>query len=116
MPLQRPAIDAALRRVAVKNFLSPIKLGTELRPEGHLHLTIDIDVRDRDDGSPIALTFSFPVPPKARASHDALFAYVREQLVWVMAHEVDEALHIDGCRVADPHDEYVGDLDARLAG
>jgi hypothetical protein len=101
-PSQRAALEAHLARVQLRNFPLPVQLGTEVRPEGHLYLTVDIEVLDRDGDGPSAFVFSFPIPPAALRP-GRLFPFVRRKLLWVMTHEVDEALHVDGQRRWDPH-------------
>lgn len=76
----------------------------QLLPDRQAILRIAIDVPDLNDGHPSRITFSAEVPWPADRRGRA--ETVRKALHQVLAHEVDEALFVDGGRPYDPHRQH----------
>jgi len=83
-------------------------------PSGPARLAVTVRVIDRSTtkGEPLLLSretlvprdeFDFQAP--ALAQWEMVAKHVRAAVLWLMAHELDECLHLDGQRLNDPHAE-----------
>lgn len=91
---------ALLARVELRNPAIPTTLQVTVddsRSEYVLVLVVTVEVLDRDTGEPATLRHRLRVP-----GGDFL-AFVRRAVRAVWVHELDEAWHVDGERVHNPH-------------
>lgn len=90
----------AFNRVDFCHFALPT-LELELsKRKGFYELCAHAEVPERDTGEPnIVIVYTTLKPERAAKFHESARHLVRR----LMLHEVDEAYHIDGVRVKDPH-------------
>lgn len=58
---------------------------------------------DVDTGEPRYLTFTRTLPLERALDDHMLRWWIRENIIAMESHEINEWLHIDGVRVVDPH-------------
>jgi len=112
LPHARPLRIGAVSFIPLRFELVDIEL---LRsPDGPARLVITVRVIDRSTtkGEPLLLNretlvprdeFDFQAP--ALAQWEMVAKHVRAAVLWMMTHELDECLHLDGQRLNDPHAE-----------
>lgn len=92
--------DRLLASIELKNFPYRVEL-ERVRDQ----LIVTQRVKDRDDGSPKIVSMPFTIPKRAWWLGGALQSWVHDCVKTAVLHELDEAFHVDGVRVRDPHKE-----------
>ena len=107
LPRRKSAFDDLLARVELRNFPFPIRFEIEGVPSFE-RLFIEYRARDRDTGEEVTIRHSravdsyvFHAAPEER--FDLFVRFLREALLDVLRHELDEAMRADGVRLFDPH-------------
>lgn len=89
-------------RLEVRHFPYPVRWSVESDgPNVLIHL--DAEVRDRDTGVRFSSRRTAPLTLMNAIQPGALVKQMRRLLHTFVSHEVDEALHLEGHRVFDPH-------------
>lgn len=96
----------ALRRIDLQFPAIPTKIDVD-RTGGSVMLRIHVSVPDRRTGAGITVTHSFKVPDGISCSQFLRFVEQRACGTWI--HEFEEAFHLDGERIREPHPHGVGD-------
>lgn len=95
-----------LETFELRNFIVP-DCRFDLTITNHLDvvLTITASVPDQVTGTPSKVRCTAHLPPKLDPTDIMNFA--RRLLIDLLRHEIDEAFHVDGVRVFDPHSNRV---------
>lgn len=82
------------RFIEIRNYPVPLEVFY-----GGSWVDVRLLIRDRDTGAEEPIQFRFN-PPR---SFESPAHMVRDAIAWVLTHELEECLHVDGVRVFDPH-------------
>lgn len=95
-------------RIALKNFAIPVKfrvLRCDWTKPRTVRWGILLRVPERETGEPTPLKFEYEWSESKLCfmDEDLVLRIVRVTLCEILRHEIDEAFHVDGARVFDPH-------------
>jgi hypothetical protein len=93
-------LEFVLKKVKFPNFPLPIRM--QMKGGG---LYIEIDSKDRETGLHCLVQCYRPIPPWFRGPSDIehMLYWIKDEVMGLIRHEVEEFMLFDGHRVFDPH-------------
>lgn len=111
-PDRLQALSAALNRIDLKH--APIRTSLSLKQTADgIRLVVTLhDLADRDTGSVGSIAPRGIIPDDLPV--DSLPKFVHHAVATAWLHELNEAFHVDGERILDPHAACVHEIDLRF--